>query len=345
MTALVAGGAGAALAKSGLLAKMWKFWSSVRWRCLRASRRSSDSGRSRQKTPRPPHPDVDLPSLLPLILVVWCVYVSDAVWWTTSNSLMLTGVRIGEFRAQHGPSLPLREGTGFFAPRLFPPFRYAFQFDIDAPPDAGRIPAKRAGVERLVTQVLSQAAPLRRLGEGLWIYLFVVVPLAIGSLGLARTWAPLLALLAIFLTAIVVTYRRGWRALHASHASGWRSDAALMVVSPLGAIRAADRLTRKALHEVSGMRVLSVIAPRHEFCRVARLVYFDEATPRQLDAKRELDEILESEGLRAALVAPPARDSGMLGFCRRCHAQVMRDGGDCPDCVVVPITPFDGQAT
>ena len=25
------------------------------------------------------------------------------------------------------------------------------------------------------------------------------------------------------------------------------------------------------------MRVMSVIAPRHEFCRIARLVYFDEA--------------------------------------------------------------------
>ena len=157
------------------------------------------------------------------------MYVSDAVWWTTSNSLMLTGSRIGEFRAQLGPSLPLREGTGFFAPPLFPPFRHSFQFELDAQPDTGRKPAKRASVERLAAQALSLAAPLRRLGEGLWIYLFVVVPLAIGSLGLIRTWAPLLALLALWLTAIVLTYRRSWRTLHEAHPSGWRSDAALMV--------------------------------------------------------------------------------------------------------------------
>lgn len=287
---------------------------------------------------------MDLASLLPLILVVWCVYVSDAVWWTTSNSLMLTGSRIGEFRAKLGPSLPLREGTGFFAPPLFPPFRHSFQFELDAQPDTGRKPAKRASVERLAAQVLSLAAPLRRLGEGLWIYLFVIVPLAIGSLGLIRTWAPLLALLAVWLTAIVLTYRRSWRTLHEAHPSGWRSDAALMVLSPLGAIRAADRLTRKALPGVSGMRVMSVVASRQDFCRIARLVYFDEATPRQLAAKRELDEILEADNLRAALVSPPAKEPGMQGFCRRCHAQVMRDSGDCPDCVVVPITPFDGPS-
>ena len=118
-----------------------------------------------------------------------------------------------------------------------------------------------------------------------------------------------------------------------------------MVLSPLGAIRAADRLTRKALPGVSGMRVMSVVASRPKFCRIARLVYFDEATPRQLAAKRELDEILEAEDLRAALVAPPVKEPGMKGFCRRCHAQVMRDSGDCPDCVVVPISPFDGSST
>ena len=40
-------------------------------------------------------------------------------------------------------------------------------------------------------------------------------------------------------------------------------------------------------------------------------------------------------------VATPVREPGMQGFCRRCHGQVMRDSGTCPDCVVVSITPFD----
>ena len=173
------------------------------------------------------------------------------------------------------------------------------------------------------------------------MFLFVIAPLAIGSLGLIRTWAPLLAVLVSWLTVIVLTYQRSWRRLHETQPSGWKSDAALMFLSPPGAIRAADRLTRKALHGLSALRVMSVISPNHEFGRIARLVYFDDPTPRQLAAKREIDEILESEGMLTTLVAPPAKDAGMKGFCRRCHGQVMRDSGDCPDCVVVPITPFD----
>ena len=51
----------------------------------------------------------------------------------------------------------------------------------------------------------------------------------------------------------------------------------------------------------------------------------------------------ESLRLRATFDAPPTRESGMLGFCRRCHAQVMRATGDCPDCVAQPIAPFDGS--
>jgi len=278
--------------------------------------------------------------LIPLILVLWCVYVSDALWWATSNSLILTGSRIGEFRAQHGPRLPVRDGMGFFAPPLFPPFRHSFEFDLGAGAEAGRKPAKRADIERRVALALSLAAPLRKLGEGLFIYLFVVAPLAISSFGPLRIWAPLLTILVVWLTAIVLTYRRSWRRLHQAHPSGWKSDAALMVLSPPGAILAADRLTRKALHGVSGMRVMSVITPAHEFCRTARLMYFDEPTPRQLAAKREIEEILESEGMDAVFVAPPVRESGMKGFCQRCHGQVMRDSGDCPDCLV-PITAFD----
>jgi hypothetical protein len=114
-----------------------------------------------------------------------------------------------------------------------------------------------------------------------------------------------------------------------------------MILSPLGASRAADRLTRKALHGLSPMRVVRVAATAEEFCRIARLVYFDEETPWHSAAKRDIDEILASDRLEDMFVATPVREPGMQGFCRRCHGQVMRDSGTCPDCVVVSITPFD----
>jgi hypothetical protein len=67
-----------------------------------------------------------------VVLVIWCIYVSDAVWWTTSDALLFSGTRIGEFKARRGPSLDVRDGTGFFAARLLPPFQCSFECAIGA---------------------------------------------------------------------------------------------------------------------------------------------------------------------------------------------------------------------
>jgi hypothetical protein len=275
--------------------------------------------------------------LLPLLVVLACVYVSDALWWTGERSLILTGRRPGEFRAHCGPTLPVRGGRGFFVSTLAPPFAYSFELDLDDGPDRK---ADRATVERTTQQVLRLAAPLRRLGEGLWIFLFILVPLIVTTLGLSGTWMPLLAILLIWLVAIVVTYRRAWRTLH-DGASGWKSDAMLMILSPPGAIRAADRLTRRALRPLGAMRVASVVADRDEWLRLARLHYFEEAAVSQA-ARGEIEAILRPDGIRA-LAMPPPQSPGMLGFCPRCHEQVLRESGECPDCLGIPIRAFASE--
>jgi hypothetical protein len=276
-----------------------------------------------------------------LVGVLACVYVSDAVWWTTEHCLILVGSRIGEFRAQYGPLLRVREGQGFFTSTLVPPFRHAFEFQLYRTSEGGGKPSKRAAVERAVTQVLTVATPLRRVGEWLWVYLFIVVPVAVAILGLARTWLALLAGLLLWLIAIVVMYRRAWRALHDENPSGWKSDAALMILSPPGAIRAADRLTRKALQRFSGLRVASIVVSHDELCRLARIVYFDEPAANDAAARHEIEQILGAKSLDALVADPPTRESGMKGFCPRCHGQVLRDSGDCPDCVGVTIRSFE----
>jgi hypothetical protein len=277
--------------------------------------------------------------LLVLFLVLWCVYVSDAVWWTSENSLIVVGSTIGEFRAHCGPSLPVRGDSGFFASTLVPPFRVAFELDL-FPPAPAATPGNRRAIEREITTVLALARPLRRLGEGLWVYLFVIAPLAVYTIGLARTWQALLAILVLWVIGIVIVYRRSWRRLHPERPSGWRSDGVLMALSPPGAIRAADRLTRKSLDGFSAIRVASVVVPSVEFCRLARLIYFDEHSAAETGAKQEIDRILESEGLGPLFRTPPVKEAGMEGYCPRCHGQVLRPSGDCPDCVGVAIEPF-----
>jgi hypothetical protein len=277
--------------------------------------------------------------VLAFFLVLWCVYLSDVVWWTTSDRLILTGSRVGEFHVHRGPSLQVRDGKGFVATSLMPPFRYSFECELDGASESPSKFLRPAQIERLTTRALSLAASLRVLGEVLWIYLFVIVPIAIATLGLLPTWLPLLAVLFGWLLIIVVFYRHAWRRLYKDTPSGWRSDAVLMLLSPPGAIRAADKLTRRALRS-SGLRVTSAIASPQEFCRIARLMYFDQDTPPSAAVQAEINALLDTRGLRAMFDTGPRPEPGMLGFCRRCHSQVMRASGRCPDCVDLPIIPF-----
>jgi hypothetical protein len=278
--------------------------------------------------------------ILGFVFILWCVYLSDSVWWTARDRLVLRGSQIGQFSAQWGPSLEVRDGKGFALTSVLPPFSHSFEcvFHI------GEAFAGSAGtdpqIERVATRSLVLAAPLRRLGEGLWIYLFVVVPITIAAAGLLPSWPFLLAILLLWLVAIIVTYRRAWRRLYDGKPTAWKADAVLMVLSPPGAIRAADKLTRFAFASASPVRVLSVVAAPEEFCRLARMMYFDPEVPSSLAIRQEVDIILEGRRLRSVFNMAPTREPGMTGFCRRCHGQVMRSSGNCPDCVDMPITPF-----
>jgi hypothetical protein len=279
--------------------------------------------------------------ILSLWIVIGCVYLSETLWWTASSTLVLSGSRIGAFRAQRGPALEVREGKGFFFTSPLPPFHYAFECPLLLNPEGPAKRAKRTAIHQLATQVISLARPLRLLGQGLWLYVFAIMPATIAMFGLLVVWIPLLVILLVWLAAIVITFRRSWQRLRPDARSGWRGSGALMVLSPLGAIRAADRLTRCAFADVSGLHLASVLATPEEFCRLARLTYFDATAETDDVVRSDVERLVDALRLRPAFAGPPARESGMLGFCRRCHAQVLRATGTCPDCVEQPIVPFD----
>jgi hypothetical protein len=283
---------------------------------------------------------MDGASLVPLF-VLWCVYMSDALWWTCSDCLVLTGTEIGRFRARLGPSWEVRDGKGLLVLPLLPPFKHSFECSIAQATRNERRPTKRIDVERRVTEALKWARPVRRAAEILWFYLFVIGPVVIGTFGIAGTWPLLLAVLLALLALVIVLYRRSWLKVYGPKSSAWRSDAILLMLSPPGATRAADRLTRKAFADLGGLRVLSVVAPAHEFCRVARGLYFDDVELQPAGLRSNIDDILDAERLTAAFFAAPEREPGMDGFCCRCHGQVMRATGNCPDCVTVSVTPFE----
>jgi hypothetical protein len=276
--------------------------------------------------------------VLLLILVLWGVYVSDSLWWTTERSVVLFGDAAGSFSAQYGPSLRIRQDGGYYVCRLLPPFPSAFELNLDA---AGSNGATVADVRQRVLDIHAASRRLRTLGEAFWWFLLVVAPVFALTFGLLRAILPLLVVAVAGLAITVVCYRRSWRELHGAAQSVWRGDAVLMLLSPPGAVRAADRLTRNALRGFPPMRVARALASDAEFCRLSRLIYFDAATSDPL--RHEIDALLDADGLRATFDAQPRREDGMKGFCPRCHELFLRDSGECPDCVDVTLRSFARQ--
>jgi hypothetical protein len=267
-----------------------------------------------------------------LAAAAWIVYFWDAVWWVTPDRVVLTGSRPGEMRAQLGPTLAVNGERGIYIPRLIPPFEPHIEVSLYTPSTAR---VKDAAVVAAVQEAFAAARPLRLLGTSLWGLWFVAAPLLIVSLGLLRVWLPVaVAILALTLVT-VATFARAWRRLYPRDRRGWWGKAMPMILSPLEAICAADALTRPVCAQQGGFAAAAALASREEFLRLARLCYFPSGDHRQLDA------VLSAKGLTEALFAPPERsDPEMQGYCPRCHTQLMRSDGPCPECKDVAIVGF-----
>jgi hypothetical protein len=108
-----------------------------------------------------------------------------------------------------------------------------------------------------------------------------------------------------------------------------------MILSPLAAMRAADTLTRPLFASVNGLAVVRALVARDDFVRIARLYYYDSDRSAALEAMLAKD-------LEEAVQAPPQRDGlEMEGYCPRCHTQLARLEGVCPECLDVAIVSFE----
>ena len=277
--------------------------------------------------------------LLSLLVVAWVVYLSDTAWWVGPESLVLTGRASGEFRVRGGPRYTVRQDRGFVFTKAMPPFPASFELR-DA---AGGQKASPERIRQLATAAAKAARPLAWMGAALWAFTFAIAPASIVLVGLHRAWLPVVAGLFGGAFAIVVAFARAWPVVYPASPRGWRSDAAPMFLAPLGAIRASDKLTRRALQDFEPIAVVGALASDEEFVRVARLWYFedgDREASRRAGIRAEVDALVDSRGLRQAFhAAPPRVSPAMEGYCPRCRTQLMRTGGCCPDCLVA-ILPF-----
>lgn len=269
--------------------------------------------------------------VLSLVFVAWLVYVSDAVWLIKPDRIILYGRKSGTFRAQLGPEVPLRGDNGLFLPRLIPPFSH--RFEVRATSEGARRMKERE-IIATADAACTAATRLRHIGTILWVHCFVVSPLVLLGFGLRRTWIPIV--LGLFIGAIVSVsvFARAWRKVHPSDPVGWKREALPMILSPLAAICAADTLTRSLFASVNGLAVVGALAAREDFLRIARLYYFDTERNAALNA-------LMAKDLEEAVRLPPQRDGiEMEGYCPRCHTQLARVSGMCPECLDISIVSF-----
>jgi hypothetical protein len=269
--------------------------------------------------------------VLGLVFVAWLVYVSDAVWWIKPDRIVLYGRRKGDWREQLGPQFVLRGEGGLFVPRIVPAFRHHFELDATSP---GTRRWTEREIRAAADRALRAARPLHQLGTGLWIYCFAIAPLALAIVGLRRVWPAIVAGLFAAAIAIVRVFARAWPRLHPDNPGGWKSDAWPMILSPLAAICAADTLTRSVFASVNGLAVVRALATPEGFLRIARFYYFNVDRNPALEA-------LMARDLEDAVRTPPARsDTEMEGYCPRCHTQLARATGPCPECLDIQVVSF-----
>ena len=268
--------------------------------------------------------------VLGLVFVAWLVYVSDAVWWVKPDCIVLYGLSTGKLRAQLGPGIVLREYSGLFVPRLLPPFRHHFEVDATS---EGTSRIKRQQIVATADRALVEARRLNQLGTMLWIHCFGFSPVVLLTMGLRRTWVPILLGLFGGAIAIAVVFADAWRRVYPGDRAGWKREVLPMILSPLAAICAADTLTRSLFADANGLAVVSALAEEEDLLRIARLYYYD--SPRNPALHAVLAE------LEQAVQLPPQRAGiEMEGYCPRCHTQLARMSGMCPECLDISIVSF-----
>jgi hypothetical protein len=273
--------------------------------------------------------------VLTLFVVAAAIYVAECLYWVESEAIVLTGARPGRWRARVGPLVALgRKGGVVLAPLLPPLATLADWPALSGVEGAGRTdraPLSRKALETAKKRVelfIDAAEPVWISCNALWLFLFCITPAVVVARGIAASW---IALLVVGLALLAFTLLGFWQAhrdLYPDAAPERRSKTLLMALSPLGAIRAVDHLSRRLFRDTHPLVAAQALCRTEDAVNLARLVYY---APRERD--REVREFLEACKLWDRVAAPPRDlDSATIAYCPRCHTQYVRSLAACADC-------------
>lgn len=181
--------------------------------------------------------------------------------------------------------------------------------------------------------------------------LFVYCFAALGGMAFGGWEVSLAAALPWYFALLVLTYL-AYRAAGGSAGDGW-----VLLVSPMDAFRAADRITRPLLERFHPLALSRALCDPPAHAAFARRVARDLAFPLPPPAldpagaaaadwfaerqRRAIGVLIADSGLDPAeLTAPPTPDdTDSVAYCPRCHGQFVRAAGECPSCGI-PLRAF-----
>lgn len=225
---------------------------------------------------------------------------------------------------------------------------------------AGSLDFERAATR--VRECREQTRVLSVWCNALFLYVFAALPLVIQQYGLAGPWPWLAAGLVILVAATAIEYAGAHRALYPGEPAGRRGAIALMVLTPLSAIRAVDALWKELLATQHPLAAARALCREEDFARVAGAVWRDalhgipftassnaeaEATRAWFHerARERMARSLGAAGIEASALerAPALDDPSNRSFCPRCHSQFVIVEGMCESCGGLGLRRFDAE--
>jgi hypothetical protein len=267
--------------------------------------------------------------MLPLVAVLWCVYLSDCFARHLQGGWTIRG-RTGRMRGVRGPDFQLFGGRVELAWTPVLPWHLAFAVGgADCSVKAARV---------RLDEVHRDLRWLRVASAVLFAWLMIVFPLLVVTetlLPVIRVWLAI----AIGAWAIALPlFIRSYRKVHGRPPAfeTWLTVA----LSPISLMRAPSAVTLSAASRLHPVAAAAVLCDDDELSRIARLVHYDCVGDRaQIEAAMRQRRVLDR------LTAGPASwEPGVSQFCPRCHSTYTSAAMGCGDCDGVTLRSLGAPA-
>lgn len=212
-------------------------------------------------------------------------------------------------------------------------------------------------IEERWKQFEQSAADIRWLTNGLFLYVFVLIPLILWRFGLKMSWIGLLAGLLILTISIAISFRRAHKTFYPQEEDERFTHFLVIALSPVTAIRALDVVSRPLLETFHPLAVASVFCPTEKLHQMSEPIWRDIRFPAlcggeslsvaEEESRTVYRKIIENFLKRnkinpdKLLKPPQPLDDSCTAYCPRCLAQFIKTEGGCPDCGGRPLQIFE----